>query len=363
MKDKLQNSPPADPSRRRVMKQSLAGAAALGGISAVTAAAEEQSARASGRKHRMLASSLIHTGHTEAFTGRTWGNWPFEYRMRQVAEAGFTGVGLLHPDLDHVFRFEAKGASMADKIRWMKSVLDNYGLEDIEIEFLTNWMFPVGDGRRKAEEPVRQMLREMAKIMRPHHLKCGNFAQPEPVEQVRMGFRELCEDFSDTVVAYEVLTNEPYGGDIQTMVHIVEGNDNGGLFFDTWHTNHIDGLSYDDIADLPRGLIKGVELDDGWLIEEKYKPYFEPISAPQFLERTINCRCCLGEGNFDVIGFIQACARAGYDGPWGNEILSQNVQRYPIEMMLPHIYNTSLAHIRNALDGSAIPPLIRSDYA
>lgn len=362
MSDETTNDRPQDPSRRSLLG-GLAGAATLGAALAGAQSAPAQTQEKPGRQHRMLASSLIHIGQHEAFTGKTWGNWPFEYRMQQVAKAGFTGVGLLHPDIDHVFRFEAQGTSLADKIRWMKGVLDDNGLVDVEIEFLTNWMFPKGDPRREAEEPVRQMLLEMARIMRPHHLKCGNFAQPEPIEQVRAGFRELCEDFSDTVVAYEVLTNEPYAGDIKDMIHIVEGNDNGGLFFDTWHTNNIPGLTYEDIANLPPGMIKGVELDDGWLVEEPYRPHFAHISSPQFLEMTINCRACLGEGNFDVVGFIQACAKAGYDGPWGNEILSQNVSRYPIEMMLPHIHNTSLAHLRNALDGVAIPRLIRADYS
>ncbi len=368
--EEAENITPQDPSRRSVL-QGMAGAAALGALGAGMAAdAEAAPAGKKGRKHRMLASSLIHNGRHEAFYGRATALWPFEYRMRQVAEAGFTGVGLLHWDLDHTFRFEAKGSTMADKIRWMKSVLDDNGLVDVEIEFLTQWMHTKDDGRRQAEQPVRDMLMQMSKIMKPHHVKVGNFYTPVPVEQMKAGFKDLCRDFPESVIAYEILTNDPNGGNIQTMIHIVEGNDNGGLFLDTWHTNNIrtwnpgsKGISYDDIANLPKGMLKGVELDDGWLVEDVYKPHFGHISSVQFLEATIHSRCCLGEGNFDVVGFIQACAKAGYDGPWGNEIISENVSRYPIEMMLPHIYKTSLAHIRNALDGDEIPRPIRADYS
>lgn len=290
--------------------------------------------------------------------------------MSQVAEAGFKAVGLLHWDLDHVLRFEAKGETKQDKIRWMKGVLDANGIEDVEIEFLTQWMYSKNDPRRMAEQGVRDMLLECAKIMKPFHMKVGNFFVPLPVPELRENFKQLCNEFGDyTEIAYEVLTLDPNGGDMGILVDIVEGNDNGGLFFDTWHTNNIKtwnpaskGMSYDDIASLPKGIIKGVELDDGWLVEDKYRKHFGHISSPQFLELTINSRCCLGEGNFDVVGFIKACRAAGWDGPWGNEILSENVSRYPIEMMLPHVHNTSLAHVRNAYYDTPIPDLIRADY-
>ena len=361
---------PENESRRRVLK-GVAGAAALGALGAGIKPTEAAIGKSTGqgRKHRMLASSLIHNGRHEAFYGRATALWPFEYRMEQVAKAGFTGVGLLHWDLDHTFRFEAKGANMTEKIKWMKDVLAQNALVDIEIEFLTQWMHTKNDGRRIAEQPVRDLLMQMSKIIKPHHVKVGNFYTPVPAKQMKAGFKELCQDFPDSLIAHEILTNDPSGGDADILFEMVDGNDNGGLFLDTWHTNNLNtwsplakGLSYEAIANFPRGMLIGVELDDGWLVEDQYKPHFGHISSVQFLEATIHSRCCLGEGNFDVVGFIQACSKAGFDGPWGNEIISENVSRYPIEMMIPHIYKTSLAHIRNALDGDPIPHPIRADY-
>lgn len=354
-------------SSRRAVLQGMAGVTAAGALAggATVANADNHAAstQPTDRKFRMLASSLIHNGRHEAFYGRATALFPFEYRMEQVAKAGFTGVGLLHWDLDHTFRYEAKGNTLAEKIVWMKNVLDKNGLVDVEIEFLTNWMWPKGDPRREAEQPVRDMLLEMARIMKPHHMKVGNFFTPNPVSELRDQFHAMCDEFGEhTAIAYEILTNDPNGGNIDTMMSIVEGSNNGGLFLDTWHTNNIDGLTYADIASLPAGILKGVELDDGWLVEDEYKPHFKHISSVQFIEMTVHCRTCLGEGNFDVVGFIDACRQSGFDGPWGNEILSENVARYPIEMMLPYIYKTSLAHMRKAYDGTPIPELIRADY-
>lgn len=359
---------PEYPTRRSFLQTTAAGAATLGAVGTVAATVKPASAQ-TGPDPIMLASSLIHNGRHEAFYGRATALWPFEYRMEQVAKAGYNAVGLLHWDLDHTLRYEAKGANIQQKAEWMKGVLDNNGIEHCEIEFLTQWMYPENDPRRMAEQPVRDMLRELGKVLKPFHMKVGNFFVPLPVEVQRENFKQLCQEFDFTDVAYEVLTLDPSGGDLDQLLSIVEGNNNGGLFFDTWHTNNLKtwnpnakGHTYDEIASLPKGVIKGCELDDGWLVEPKYAEHFLMISSPQFLELTIHSRCCIGEGNFDVVGFIKAVKAAGWEGPMGNEIISENVSRYPIEMMLPHIYNTSLAHARNAYYDTPIPDKIRADY-
>ena len=74
---------------------------------------------------------------------------------------------------------------------------------------------------------------------------------------------------------------------------------------------------------------------------------------------TVNCRRALGEGNFDVLGFIKAVAASGYRGPWGNEILSEELRCYPMEVAVRHVYRRALPHLQAALDGAPLPGPIK----
>jgi sugar phosphate isomerase/epimerase len=350
-----------DGSRREILKAGVAGAAALGAAAAtVTQAAQAQTApaAAAGGKHDLIASCWIHMGATIPFSGRMWSGHTFQSRVREVAAAGYTGIGIFHDDMAYILDNEAQGATRTDKLRWMKGVLDKHGMKNIEIEFLVNWMLPADDPRRKAEEPVRAMLLEAARSLKPRHLKIGNLGTPVSVQQANKGFLELVEEFSPTgtAVAMEILPPDPNGQTLQQALQVVKGaSGKGGLFLDTWHMNNIPGITYQDIAKLRPGDVVGIELDDGILVEKDYQPYFSRIGAPGFIEMTVNCRRCLGEGNFDIVGFIKAVVASGYRGPWGNEILSEELRRLPMEVAVRHVYRRALPYLQTAIDGAPLP--------
>lgn len=88
---------------------------------------------------------------------------------------------------------------------------------------------------------------------------------------------------------------------------------------DTWHVARM-RTSLDEIAQLPRGAIAGAELDDGTA---------EPVGDP--FSDTLDRRRLCGEGEFDLRGFIAAVRAAGYDGPWGVEIISEEQRSRSLE--------------------------------
>jgi sugar phosphate isomerase/epimerase len=115
----------------------------------------------------------------------------------------------------------------------------------------------------------------------------------------------------------------------------VEGADapNGGLAIDTWHLGKLD-VQLDDLRRVPARHIGWVELSDG--------PW---ESMPDLVEETINHRELPGEGEFPIADYVAAIREAGYDGPWGVEVLSQKLRNLPIEQIFDRAYETSSAQL------------------
>ena len=58
---------------------------------------------------------------------------------------------------------------------------------------------------------------------------------------------------------------------------------------------------------------------------------------------TINHRRLRGEGEFDVKGFIAAVEAAGYRGPWGIEVLSEELRKWPLKRLTTRAFETTVA--------------------
>ena len=68
------------------------------------------------------------------------------------------------------------------------------------------------------------------------------------------------------------------------------------------------------------------------------------FEAPWSLhEDTINHRRFCGEGEFDVKGFVQCLLKAGYQGPWGIEVLSQELRDKSLEELTTRAFQTTMA--------------------
>jgi sugar phosphate isomerase/epimerase len=123
--------------------------------------------------------------------------------------------------------------------------------------------------------------------------------------------------------------------DLETALALVDGADapNGGLAIDTWHLGKLD-VQLDDLRKVPARHIGWVELSDG--------PW---ESMLDLVEETINHRELPGEGEFPIAEYVAAVREAGYDGPWGVEVLSQKLRTLPIEQIFDRAYETSSAQL------------------
>jgi sugar phosphate isomerase/epimerase len=95
------------------------------------------------------------------------------------------------------------------------------------------------------------------------------------------------------------------------------------------------GIPYEDVARIPSRFLLGVELNDGTL------------QCPWSLhEDTVNHRRFCGEGEFDVKGFVKCLQGAGYDGPWGIEVLSKELRSKSLEAAAARAFNTTIAQFQ-----------------
>ena len=252
---------------------------------------------------------------------------PFDFRDRveSAAEAGFTGFGIWHADLEHVLRKYTLGE--------MKQILDDNGIKHVELEFITDWFL---DGERKRQSDIcKTLLLDAAEALRAHHVKVGDFyRQTTPMARLIEAFGKLCVEAAErgTKVGFELM---PFAmiQTLETSLQLVEraGASNGGICLDTWHIVKLK-IPYDELRRIPSQYITSVELNDGTL-----------ECSWSLHEDTVNHRRLCGEGEFDVRGFIAAVQDAGYRGPWGIEVLSEELRKWPLRRLTTQAFETTIA--------------------
>jgi sugar phosphate isomerase/epimerase len=271
------------------------------------------------------------SGPVDVHVGREWSLFDLRDRCAQAARAGFSGIGLWHADLEHVL----ESRTLAD----VASLLDEFGLRHLELEFLMDWFLDPADERRREADRIRALLWDAAAALPTHHVKAGNIpGTPCDFDRLAEGFAELCADAAehhDAKIVYEFMPPDVNVHDLETALALVEAVDapNGGLAIDTWHLGKL-GIEPAALRDVPLRHIGWVELSDG------------PVaSMPDLVEETINHRELPGEGEFPIRGYVAALRDAGYDGPWGVEVLSQKLRTLPIDRIFDRAYETSTAQL------------------
>jgi sugar phosphate isomerase/epimerase len=281
-------------------------------------------------RHDLIGSYWLHAGDTEPFVGREWSFWDFEERVETLAAAGFDGVGIYHADL--VYMLEEDGYTL-ESIR--ESIEDN-GLEYVELEFMTQWMLETDAERRQEEEPVLALLLKAAEALDARHIKVANaWGYDRSLPALRSAFEDLCERARavDTKVGYELLPPDPVVRSLEDAVAVTESSPNGGLFLDTWHLTKM-GITPADVLGLSAGDIVAVEFEDGLYDTEM-----------DFLEETTDYRKLPGQGEFDVDGFITAARDAGFEGPWGMEVLSAEYRELPMAEAYEKAYDAAKRYV------------------
>jgi sugar phosphate isomerase/epimerase len=219
----------------------------------------------------------------------------------------------------------------------MKQILDDNGIRHIEIEFLTDW-FLEGERKRQSDIRKKKML-DAAEALQAHHLKVGDFFQEQaPMPRLIETFAGLCAEGAErgTKVGFELM---PFSM-IRTLEESLQmvagaGAKNAGICLDTWHIVKL-GIPFEQIRRIPPHYITSVELNDG------------TVECPWSLhEDTVNHRRLCGEGEFDVRGFIRAVQGAGYDRPWGIEVLSEELRKWPLERLTTEAFRTTMAQFKD----------------
>jgi sugar phosphate isomerase/epimerase len=273
----------------------------------------------------LLGSYWTLAGGAEPHTDKDYSPWDFKDRVEAAARAGFKGVGIWHSDLANIL----KKHSLKD----MKQILADNGIKHLELEFLTGWFL---DGEQKKEsDATKKMLLTAAEALGARHVKVGSFERTDcPMPRMIEAFAALCKDGANhgTRIIYEMM---PFS-DIDSVEKALElvqgaGAKNGGICFDLWHLVKLK-IPYEKVARVPKQYILGIEINDG------------TFECPWSLhEDTINHRMLCGEGEFDVKGFVKQMLEAGYDGPWGIEVLNAELRKKPLDEAANLVFRTTRA--------------------
>ena len=259
-----------------------------------------------GGKADLLASYWTLAGPVEVHTGREWSLFDVVDRVTAAANAGFRGLGLWHADLLHIL--EKRG------LHELRTILDDGGMVHIELEFLWDWFLDPGTDERRRSDQRRRTLLDAAGVLGARHVKVGNFAGRQvPVGLLTERFAELCAEAAEhgTSVAYEFMYRDATAGSLEAALSVVRGAGaaNGGLALDLWHVVDLD-VSTASVRELPAGTVVAAEVSDG------------ARSPGSGARRTMRDRRLPGDGDFDIGGFVAAVRAAGFQGPWGVELLS-----------------------------------------
>jgi sugar phosphate isomerase/epimerase len=271
-------------------------------------------------------------GPVEVHGGREWSLFDFNDRCAEAAKVGYKGVGLWHADIEHML----EDRTLAD----IRRSLDDNGLRLFELEFLMDWFLDEGTEERKASDESRKLLFEAAVALDAHHIKVGNIpGTPCELPQVTERFGELCADAANQVPSKIVYEFMPFDVNVKTLdaaLAVVEGAgaENGGVCIDTWHMSKL-GIPPEEMKRIPAQYLSWVELSDG-----KFEDMEDEIAE------VTRFRDLPGEGEFDIRGYIAACREAGYEGPWGVEVLSDALRALPIEEIFKRSYEATMSQFQ-----------------
>ena len=259
-------------------------------------------------------------------------------RIEAASSAGFRGFGLLSDDLPAAV--DEYGLSGIAKI-----LADN-GIDRLELEGVPFWW--ENGPRREESDRVRRGLLVAAEALGARHIKVTPDGDDGPWEPAlwAVKFAELATQ-AEGVGARLGIEFFPWSN-IKTLhdgLRLVTdaGHDAGGVIIDTWHVARAHTPNV-NLAAVPLERIIGVELNDA----------DEQVIGTLF-EDTVHRRRYCGEGSFDLAGMIAALRTAGWSGPWGVEILSDEHRSLPVQEALRRAAVSARDVLGSAQERSASP--------
>lgn len=249
-------------------------------------------------------------------------------RISMISRSGWSGIGLVHSDL-----MKARDTIGYDGLSRM---IREAGIDIVEVEFLNGW-WATGSEREESDR-VRADLFEAAKALGAPHIKVGAGMAGDdvlPLAHLASAYADLADEAAESGIEL-ALEATPFSHlkTIHEAIDMVGRSDNpaAGLMVDIWHTAKT-GVPHDELWKIvPMERVHAVEIDDG----------FHATPGTLFEDSTNN-RAYSGEGEFDTPGFIRCALEAGWDGPWGVEIISAEHRSLPASEGLKRAYETARA--------------------
>jgi sugar phosphate isomerase/epimerase len=283
-------------------------------------------------QNELLALYWTVSGPADVHVGREWSTFDWRDRCAHAARVGFRGMGLWHADIEHQLETRT--------LQEIKAIFDDAGLRYLQVEFLADFFLDPGQPQRVESDQRRTLLFDTAAVFDAHHIKVGNIpGAPCELGRLMEAFAELCADaanHTNAKVVYELMPFDVNVHTLESALAVVQGvgAPNGGLAIDTWHMAKL-GISPEDLRRIPPEYLTWVELSDG---------QFENL--PDRVDETVNHRRLPGEGEFDIPAYVEVCKQIGYQGPWGVEVLSEELRKLPIEQEFDRAYETTAAQFR-----------------
>src|SRR5260370_31804196 len=119
----------------------------------------------------------------------------------------------------------------------MRIILNDNGIEHLELEFLTDWFLT---GARKAESDSRKRrLLEASAALQAKHIKIGDFYNTAcPMPQIIEAFAALCKEAQEygATIGFEFMASAMFDN-LQDALTLVEtaGAKNGGVILRYFH--------------------------------------------------------------------------------------------------------------------------------
>jgi sugar phosphate isomerase/epimerase len=256
---------------------------------------------------------------------------PLRTRIEAASAAGFSGFGLLSADLP--------AAEQQYGLGGIRAMLDDNGIVDLELEGIPYWW---DDGPRRAEsDPIRHALLDAAEALGARHIKVTPDGDDAPWDRGLWAAKlaELAAQ-ADGVGTRLGLEFFPWSNikNLHEGLELIDdaGHDAAGVVIDAWHIERAN-TPVGDLASVPLHRIIGVELDDA-----------DRHVVGTLFEDTVHRRRYCGQGCFDLAGLIAALRTAGWTGPWGVEILSDEHRSLPVTEALNRAATTARHQLAGA---------------
>jgi len=262
----------------------------------------------------LIATCWTTAGDVRPDSPDNLGRWPLPQRIEAAARAGYAGSGFWLGDL---LTWRRQGNSYSALARHIAAA----GQRLVELEFLSDW-FATGPRRAQSDAARAELFRAASELGARHLKVMPPFLGDDPHGgELAERFAELCAEAAPygLRIGLEMLpfSRLPTLSAALEMVRAADAG-NGGLLIDIWHVCR-SGSGVSQVAEIPRRFIVAVELCDA-----------RNAVQGSLLEDTMCRRRLCGEGEFDLASFIAALGRAGYDGPYGVEILSDAFRKLPL---------------------------------